>query len=140
MSTSLAKFTLAVVTMILSNGCSEHHGNSSFSAKQSRSRKLIIAEYAVPANSDLGDCRPLEVWVETAPPSCEHQIIVRLDAPHLGGALRVRIAGLDEMEYRGMWSERNGPPYERWAAPNPLPDVLRLERNGKTVEIQRKPQ
>jgi hypothetical protein len=37
-----------------------------------------------------------------------------------------------------MWSERNGPPYERWAAPSPLPDTLRLEYNGKAVEIQRR--
>jgi len=140
MSRSLLKFTLFVVTMILFSGCREHHGDSSGSVKQSRNRGLFVAEYAVPANAGLGDCRPLEVWVETAPPSGEHQVIVRLDAPHHGGTLRVRIAGFDEMQYRGMWSERNGPPYERWAAPNPLPDVLILERKGKSVEIRRKTQ
>lgn len=51
--------------------------------------------------------------------------------------MRVRIAGLDEMQYRGIWSERNGPPYERWAAPALLPDTLRLERNGKAVEVEK---
>ena len=139
MCTSLAKLTLLVLAAALFSGCREHHGDSSASVKQARSRGVFITEYAVPAIADLGDCRPIEVWVETAS-SGGQEIIVRLDAPHHGGALRVRIAGFDEMQYRGMWSERNGPPYERWAAPSPLPAKLRLERNGKTVEIERKTQ
>jgi hypothetical protein len=96
-----------------------------------------VAEYAIPANADLGDCRPLQVWVERVQPSGERQIIVRLQMRHHGGAMRVRISGLDEMQYRGIWSERNGPPYERWAALDPLPGVLRLEREGKAVEVQK---
>jgi hypothetical protein len=137
MRTSLAKLAPLVLAAALFSACREHQGDSSSSAEQSRKRGLLIAEYSVPATADFGDCRPREVWVETAR-SGEHEVIVRLDAPHHGDAMRVRIAGLDEMQYRGVWSERNGPPYERWAAPKPLPGKLRLERNGKAVEIERK--
>ena len=136
MHASLARFTLPVLAAILFSACSKDHESSS-SVAQSRERGVLIAAYSVPATADLGDCRLREVWAETAR-SGEQEIIVRLDAPHHGGAMRVRIAGLDEMQYRGIWSERNGPPYERWAAPSPLPDKLRLERNGKAVEIERK--
>ena len=136
---SFTKLAVLIFAAIFCGGCREHHGDSSASVQQSRSKGIFIAEYAVPQTADLGDCRPIEVWVEAAP-SGEQEVIVRLDAPHHGGALRVRIAGFDEMQYRGMWSERNGPPYERWAAPSPLPDKMRLERNGKTIEIQRKTQ
>ncbi len=133
----LAKFTLLILVAILLGACREPQRPSSSSVEQSRKRGVLIAEYSVPETADLGDCRPREVWVETAR-SGEQEIVVRLDAPHHGGPMRVRIAGLDEMQYRGIWSERNGPPYECWAAPSPLPDKLRLDRNGKMVEIVRK--
>ena len=136
MRASLAKFTLLVLVAVLFSACREHQGDSSSSVEQSRERGVLTAEYSIPATEDLGDCRPREVWVENAR-SGEQEIIVRLDAPHHGGAMRVRIAGLDEMHYRGIWSERSGPPYERWAAPSHVPDKLRLERNGKAVEIVR---
>jgi hypothetical protein len=126
--------------MVLLAGCREHYGDSSASVEQSRRRGILVAEYAVPANANFGDYRPIEIWVETVAPSGEQQIIVRLAGPHHGRQPRVRLTGFDETQYRGIRSERDGPPYERWAAPSPLPDILRLERNGKTVEIQKKTQ
>src|SRR5437667_12775506 len=66
MSRSLVKFTLFVVTMISFSGCREHHGDSSGSVKQSRNRGLFVAEYSVPDNAGLGDCRQLAVWVYAA--------------------------------------------------------------------------
>jgi hypothetical protein len=127
-----------VLVIVLLAGCREHHGDSSASVEQSRKRGVFVAEYLVPPDAQLGEYRPIEVWAETVAPSKEQQIIVRLAGPHHGGAMRVRIAGFDEMQYRGIWSERDSPPYERWAAPNPLPDVLTLERDGKKIEVRRK--
>ena len=129
-----------VLAIVLLSGCSERHGDSSASVEQSRKRGVFVAEYLVPHDAQLGEYRPIEVWAETVAPSKEQQIIVRLAGPHHGGAMRVRIAGFDETQYRGIWSERDGPPYERWAAPSPLPDILRLERDGKTVDVPRKAQ
>jgi len=145
MRTSLEKISRLVLATVLFVGCREHQEPrpSSVSIKQARSRGVFIAEYAVPAIADLADCRLIEVWVETSSSERwegQQEIIVRLDARHHGGAPRVRIAGIDEMQYHGMWSEPNGPPYERWAAPSPLPAKLQLERKGKTVEIERKTQ
>ena len=147
MRTSLAKISALVLATVLFLGCREHQepllGPSSASIKQARSRGVFIAEYSVPAIADLGDCRPIEVWVETSSSERwegQQEIIVRLDANHHGNTPRVRIVGFDEMQYHGMWSEPNGPPYERWAAPSLLPAKLQLERKGKTVEIERKTQ
>jgi hypothetical protein len=126
--------------MFLLAGCREHHGDTSASVQQSRKSGQFIAEYSIPPGVEVGGYRPIEVWVECVPPSSEHEMIVRLAGPHHGGTMRVRIAGIDEMQYRGIWSERNGPPYERWAAPSPLPDVLTLEREGKSIEIHKKAQ
>lgn len=122
---------------ILLVGCGEHTRDSSSSIREAKTKGIFVAEYVVPPNADLGDCRPVEIWVEEVIPSGKRQIVVRLQMRHHGGALRVRIAGLDEMDYLGIWSERNGPPYERWAAPDPLPLILRLERNGKAVEVRK---
>ena len=42
------------------------------------------------------------------------------------------------MDYRAIWSERGGPPYEVWVAPNPLPDTLTLERDTKKLELHKR--
>jgi hypothetical protein len=107
--------------------------------EQSRKRGAFVAEYLVPHDAQLGEYRPIEVWAETVAPSRGQQIIVRLAGPHHGSQPRVQIAGFDETQYRGIWSERDGPPYERWAAPSPLLDVLTLERDGKKIDVRRKP-
>ena len=64
-------------------------------------------------------------------------LVVRLKGPHVDREPRVRIRGLDDVEYRRIWSERDGPPYEVWLAPNPLPDVLKFYRGDKEVEVRR---
>jgi|KBSSwiStaDraftv2_1062776.scaffolds.fasta_scaffold2537713_1 hypothetical protein len=140
MSTSLVKSTPLLLAAFLLTSCGEHRGDTSASVQQSLKNSLLVAEYVVPSGAKLADYRPIQVWVESVPPTGEHQIIVRLAGPHHGGTMRVRIADIDEMKYRGIWSERNGPPYEHWAAPTPLPDVLTLERQGKKIEIRRRTQ
>lgn len=114
--------------------------DSSASVRQSRSRDLFLAEYTIPDGAVLGDYRPIEIWAESDPQSPERRIVVRLNGPHHGGSIRVGIRGFDATQYRGIWSERNGPPYEMWAAPDPLPDTLKLERNGKQIEVKRRNQ
>lgn len=39
--------------------------------------------------------------------------------------------------YGQIWSERDGPPYEVWVAPSPLPDVLKFRRDDKEVKVRR---
>ena len=136
MKGSFVKYS--ILAMFLLIGCRENRGDSSASVQQSRKDGLLVAEYIVPFGADLGEYRPIEVWVETPPGSSEQQIIVRLAGPHHGREPRVQIAGLDDMQYRGIWSERSGPPYERWIAPRPLPDMITLERDGRKIQIQRK--
>ena len=138
MPSLLAKSISLILVAVLLNGCRVHHGDSSASVKHARSRSAFIAEYAIPANADLGEYRLIEVWVEKSKYG-DQEIVVRLKGLHHGsGAFRVRIAGVDAREWRGVWSERYGPPYERWKAPNPLPDTLRIERDDKFVEVHRK--
>ena len=110
---------------------------SSSSVTQSRERGLFIANYAVPSAADLGDYRPLEVWAEQHPASGEQRLVVRLKGPHVDTEPRVRVVGLDDSRYRSIWSERDGPPYEMWSAPSPLPEFFRLERGGKEIEARR---
>lgn len=104
-------------------------------------RAVLITEYAIPANVDLSEYRPIEVWIESSKARVQ-QIVLRLDGPHIGGGdlYRVRIAGTGIEQFRGIWSERDGPPYVCWTAPNPIPDALTLEYEGKSVEIHRKNQ
>ena len=127
-----------VLAVVLLSGCSERYRGSSTSVEQSRKKGVFVAEYLVPRGAQLGEYRPLEVWAEASGPAKEQRVILRLAGPHHGHQPRVQITGLDETQYRGVWSERNGPPYERWAAPSPLPDVLTLERGDKKIEIHRK--
>ena len=112
-------------------------GSSSTSVEQSRDRGVLVAEYRVPAGAALGPYRPAQVWVENHSASGERRLVIRLDGPHVDTEPRVRVAGLDDTQYRGVWSERNGAPYEVWAAPDPLPAVITLERGGTRIDLVR---
>ena len=120
-------------------GCERETGASpsSSSAAQSRDRGVFVAGFDVPPDTNLGEYRLLETWVERHPDSGEQRLVVRLKGPHVDQEPRLRIAGLDDLQYRGIWSERNGPPYEVWVAPSPLPAVLTLSRGDKEVEVRR---
>jgi hypothetical protein len=98
---------------------------------------LLVAEYRVPAGAVLGPYRLVQVWVEKHPASGENRLVVRLGGPHVDTEPRVRVVGLSETQYRGIWSGRNGPPYEVWAAPDPLPAVITLKRGDSRVELRR---
>jgi hypothetical protein len=131
--------TVAVALALALAGCDRGAAArpSSSSAAQSRERGLLVATFDVPADAVLGEYRVLETWVERHPASGEDRLVVRLKGPHVDQEPRVRVAGLDDLHYRDIWSERNGPPYEVWLAPNPLPDVLTLQRGGKQVQVRR---
>ena len=120
-------------------GCEREKGTrpSSSTAAQSRDRGLFVAGFDVPPDADLGEYRLLETWVERHPDSGEQRLVVRLRGPHVDHEPRVRIAGLDDLQYRSIWSERNGPPYEVWLAPSPLPEVLKFQRGDKVVDVRR---
>jgi len=116
----------------------QRRGSSSRSVKDSRSRGLLVAEYLLPPDTILGDYRVIEVWFEADPRSTDRQIVVRLQGPHVDQEPRVRVVGPEDVRYRSIWSERGGPPYETWTAPDPLPEVLTLERDGKRIELRRR--
>ena len=129
----------ALALMVLAVGCARPHGDSSASVTDARRRGLLVAEYAVPSDVDLDRYRVLEVWAEHVPARGDTQLVVRLQGPHHGGWHRVQIVGLDdEAHYRGIWSERGGPPYERWTPPLPLPATLTLTRNGRRVQVEKR--
>ncbi len=123
--------------LVLIVGCQRYY-QTSVSVDHSRKRGLLNAEYAIPNDGDLGEYQVLEVWAETDRDSAEQHLVVRLKGPHHDTEPRVHIVGLDETQYRSIWSERNGPPYEVWAAPYPLPNVLRLKRGDKQVNLIRR--
>lgn len=137
-ATSLFLATLLFAVLV---GCERRRGTegrpSSSSLAQSRDRGLFVAAFDVPADADLGVYRLLETWVERDPASGEQQLVVRLKGPHVDQEPRVRIRGLEDVQYRRIWSERDGPPYEVWLAPSPLPDVLKFYRGDKEVEVHR---
>ena len=87
----------------------------------------------MPTNADLGRYQPIEVWVERS-----DRLVVRLKGPHVDTEPRVQVQGLTDTDYRTIWSERGGPPYEIWAAPKPLPDKLVLERDNQKLELQKR--
>ena len=122
-------------------GCSASHDQRySRSVKQSRRRGDFVAEYRVPDSTQLGRYRPVEVWVESVSrrDGDENTIVVRLRGPHADSEPRVHIVGRRIQEdYRGIWSERNGPPYEAWAAPEPLPETLVLSNDSVVVVLAR---
>jgi hypothetical protein len=129
---------LAVLAAFMLGGCSSReHGSSSTSAKRSRDRGLFVAEYVVPKAADLGRYRVIESWVETSPRSGDRQLVVRLKGPHVDEEPRVRVVGADDSRYRGLWSERDGPPYEMWSVSDPLPEVIGLERESRRIELRR---
>ena len=108
---------------------------SSASVEQARRRGLLVAECAVPANTALGEYRPIQVWVERRRTGGNH-LVVRLQGPHVGLEPRVDVTGLS---YGGIWSERNGPPYELWAVPDPPPDALTLRRGDDKIDLRPQP-
>ena len=128
---------LALLLAITLNACtSQSRGSSSWSVKDSRSRGLLVTEYILPPDANLGDYRVIEVWIESTTGSSDRQIVVRLQGPHVGQEPRVRVVGREALHYRSIWSRRDGPPYETWTAPDPLPEVLMLERDGKRIELR----
>ena len=139
MRQGLAVAVSAALLFALLVGCGrETEGRpSSWSIGESRERGLLVAGFDIPAEADLGDYRLLETWVERDPASSELQLVVRLKGPHVDDEPRVRIRGIEDSHYRRIWSERNGPPYEVWLAPIPIPDVLKIYRDDKEVEVRR---
>ena len=129
----------AAILSVALAGCEREAGPrpSSSSAAQSRERGLFVAGFDVPADADLGEYRLLEAWVERHPDSGEQRLVMRLKGPHVDREPRLRIAGLNDLQYRSIWSERNGPPYEVWLAPDPLPDALKIQRGDKEIEVRR---
>jgi hypothetical protein len=109
---------------------------SSASVDHARERGILVGEYQVPSPSKLERYSVREVWVERHAASKSNWIVVRLDGPHVDTEPRVQVTGLDSMDdYRGIWSERSGPPYELWEAPEPLPNPLVLTRDGNTLTL-----
>jgi len=122
--------------MIILAGCADAGNRSSSSSVwQSRRRGIFIAEYSIPKVAQLGRYEPREVWVESVPDRDQKIIVVRLRGPHVDSEPRVQIVGLDQWDYRAIWSERNGPPYEVWTAPDPLPSTLILTNDSVTVTL-----
>lgn len=120
--------------LLFAFGCDARRvGSSSTSIGDARSRGILLAEYAVPENAKLGPYQPLEVWIED-----DRKLVVRLKGPHVDREPRVNVRGLTDRDYRSIWSERNGPPYEVWLAPDPIPDIIVLERDPESIELHRR--
>ena len=128
----LAPITIATV-LLLSIGCGRRVGSSSFSIGDAKSRGVLIAEYVVPSGAQLGNYKPLQVWIED-----DRKLVIRLKGPHVDSEPRVNVRGLTDQDYRSTWSERNGPPYEVWLAPDPIPDIIVLERDSESIELHRR--
>jgi hypothetical protein len=118
-------------------GC-QQYSQTSVSADHARKRGLLEAEYVVPNDADIGGYQVLEVWAETDPESGTRQLIVRLNGPHHDTEPRVQVAEPEDAQYLSIWSERNGPLYEVWTAPDPLPEVLKLQRADNKIELTRR--
>jgi hypothetical protein len=114
-------------------GCSRRTGSSSYSADDARSRGILVAEYTIAPDAKLDPYTPLEVWIEDG-----RKLVVRLKGPHVDTEPRVKIQGLTDREYRSIWSERDGPPYEVWIAPDPIPDTLILQRGENSTVVRRR--
>ena len=130
------KFTASLIatSSLFATGCDAGRvGSSSTSIEDATSRGILIAEYRVPKNAILGPYQPLEVWIED-----DRKLVVRLKGPHVDDEPRVSIRGLADGDYLAIWSERNGPPYEVWLAPDPIPDTLFLERDSGSIELHRR--
>jgi hypothetical protein len=129
-----AKSTAISFAIVFLVGCHQHYQTSD-SVDHARKRGLLIADYVVPDDANLGEYQVLEVWAETDRESGTQQLIVRLKGPHHGTEPRVQIAEPGNVQYLSIWSKRNGPPYEVWAAPDPIPEVLKLQRGNRTIEL-----
>lgn len=125
--TDLAALGIALIVLCLTLGCDQSHP-SSVSIEDSQRRGRFIAEYRPVGTTQLGEYRVLELWVEDGSQGAGPWLVVRLKGPHHGAEPRVEVAGVGR--YRTIWSERDGPPYEIWEAPEPLPASLLLEGGG----------
>lgn len=113
--------------------------SSSGSIELSAERGMLIAEYIVPEEADMGRYQVKEVWVEHDKAEGKNQLVIRLSGPHVDTEPRVQVAGLDYNEdYLDVWSQYGGPPYEVWKAPKPLPDTLILTREEKELKLNLK--
>jgi len=125
---------IATALLLLICGCGAPGvGSSSRSIAEAEARGILIAEYAIPTHAEIGGYRPLEVWIEGT-----RRLVVRLKGPHVDSEPRVNVRGLTEHDYRSIWSERNGPPYEVWLAPDPVPETIVLERGNEFIELDRR--
>lgn len=130
----MCQLSLATVFLLaLCVGCSKRVGSSSYSVEDARSRGLLIAEYSIPVGVQMGPYVPLEVWIEK-----DRKLVVRLNGPHVDAEPRIAVRGLTDTDYVTIWSERGGPPYEIWTAPDPVPESLVLERGEFSLEIHRR--
>jgi len=128
-----AAFSVATASLFALGCDGSGGGSSSESVEAARSRGILIAEYSVPDNAKLGPYQLVEVWIEDG-----RRLVVRLKGPHVDDEPRVNVRGLTDRDYLSIWSERNGPPYEVWFAPDPIPDTLFLERESKSIELHRR--
>jgi hypothetical protein len=128
---------LLLFSLILS-GCGSHPMPSSDSIAQAESNAVLIARYVPVQGSAPGGYEVLEVWVERSERYRSDVIVVRLGGSHHGNEPRVWINGMKEFDYLTIWSNRNGPPYEIWKAPDPLPSTLALAREGKEIILEKK--
>lgn len=127
--------SLAAMLLLLSLcvACNREERVSSHSIDDARARGVLMAEYAIAEGVKLGDYTPLEVWIED-----EGTLVVRLKGPHVDAEPRVQIQGLNHLDYRCVWSERNGWPYEIWLAPDPIPETLELKRGQQATIVRRR--
>jgi len=115
------------------------NGSSSGSVDQARRRGILVAQYDVPPSSKLGQYTLVEAWIERSSEGNETRLVIRLKGPHVDHQPRVEVTGLDYMEdYRHIWSEPGGSPYEVWAAPMPPSNPLVLTREGTEVKLHLK--
>ena len=120
--------------LLIALGCDARRvGSSSISTEDARNRGVLVAEYTVPDNAELGQYQPLQVWIEN-----DRKLVVRLKGPHHDSEPRVNVRGRTASDYLSIWSERDGPPYEVWLAPDPIPDTIVLERDSKLLELRRR--
>ncbi|MDA9859024.1 hypothetical protein N9D23_12960 [Rubripirellula sp.] len=125
---------VVLISLLLLSGCDTRMvGSSAPSIDDAKSRGTLIAEYRIPDGADLGPYEPIEVWIEN-----DRKLVVRLDGPHVDSEPRVVVRGLSLQDYRDIWSECDGPPYEVWVAPEPIPDSIFLERDSKSIELKRR--
>ena len=111
---------------------------SSESVEEAQSNGVLVAQYMPAEHTSIGGYEVRQVWVERSERYKGDVVVVRLGGSHYGEEPRVRIQGMKEFDYLTIWSERNGPPYEIWKAPDPLPSSVVLEREGKKVTFEKK--